>query len=50
MPNAHLKHLIPEPKQWNQAPLPSTKCEALNITTETDIQKLQLHACEYTYE
>jgi len=38
MPNALLKHLIPEPKPRIKTPLPSTKCEALNITTEVDIQ------------
>ena len=38
MPKAHLKHLIPETKPWNQAPLPSTKCKALYITHEEDIQ------------
>lgn len=31
-PNAHLEHNIPDPKPWNQAPLPSTKYEALDIT------------------
>ena len=39
MPNTHLKHLILEPKQGNQAHLTSTRHEALNITSEEDIQK-----------
>jgi len=37
--NTCLKHLIPEPQQWNQAHLFSIRCKALYITTEEDIQK-----------
>ena len=47
MPNTHLKHLILEPKQGNQAHLTSTRHEALNITSEEDIQKGEIKTPQY---
>ena len=42
--NGHFKHVIPEYKLGIHAPLPSTKHEALKVTTEEDIQKVKITA------
>ena len=45
--NTLWKHLIREPKTRIKIPLPSTKQEALNVTTEVDIQKREKTTPEF---